>query len=201
MPLRTTRHPVLPVVVNPRRLHRTVLLMPVYRIHLVRNGPVRRPHPRAATVHLPAAMTAAACPAVMPLAVIHPAVTRPVVIRPVVIRPVVIRPVVIRPAAPGTVTPRPAGVVIQARFTRPRHRHRLAVQVPMRRRKGRAATPRPARPMALMDRAAVRLTAAIRGVMTTARRLAMQAARGVARLMERCPPEQQVMFWTRSRAR
>ena len=188
MPQRTILHPPRPVTVNPRRLHKTILQIPVRRIHPVGNHLLRSPRPGAVTAHLPAAM---------------PAAVRPAAVRPVVARPTVVRLTVVRLTAPGMPTPRPVRVVLPDRSIRLRHRLRSAVatrQVMMRRMPGRVVKPRLVHPMMPMDRTVVRL-AAVSGVMTAARRRVVSAARVAARPTESCRQGPPATFWTRSRAR
>lgn len=180
MPRRTILHPPRPVTVNPRRLHKTILQIPVRRIHPVGNHLLRSPRPGAVTARLPAAMPAA--------------------VRPAVVRLTVVLPAAVPLTAPGMPTPRPVQVVLPDRSIRQRHRLRSAVatrQAMMRRRPGRVATPRLVHPMRPTDRTAVRL-AAVPGVMTAARRRAVPAVRVTARPVESCLPEPPAMFWTGS---
>ena len=198
MPQRTILHPPRPVTVNPRRLHKTILQIPVRRIHPVGNHLLRSPRPGAVTAHLPAAMPAAVRPAA-----VRPVVARPTVVRLTVVRLTVVRLTVVRLTAPGMPTPRPVRVVLPDRSIRLRHRLRSAVatrQVMMRRMPGRVVKPRLVHPMMPMDRTVVRL-AAVSGVMTAARRRVVPAARVAARPTESCRQGPPATFWTRSRAR
>ena len=203
MPQRTILHPPRPVTVNPRRLHKTILQIPVRQIHPVGNHLFRSPRPGAVTAHLPAAMPAAVRPAAVRPVVVRPVVVRPVVVRPVVVRPVVARPTVVRLTAPGMPTPRPVRVVLPDRSIRLRHRLRSAVatrQAMMRRMPGRVVKPRLVHPMMPTDRTAVHLTAVPR-VMAAARHRVVPAVRVAARPTESCRQGQPATFWTRSRAR